>query len=100
MRKYLHENSLVRYTANTIIDSDLYSAELENVRKKGYATDDEEYISGVRAIAASIKRYGAYTPALWVVGFKASMSDKKLDPIIKQTKAAADKITKKLSIQT
>ena len=99
LRKYLHENPLVRYTANTIIDSDLYSGELEKVRKNGYALDDEEYISGVRAIAASIKRYGAYTPAIWVVGFKASLSDKKLDPIIQQTKAAADKITKKLSIQ-
>ncbi len=99
LRKYLHENPLVRYTANTIIDSDRYMAELENVRKNGFAADDEEYISGVRAIAAPIKRYGAYTPALWVVGFKASMSDKKLDPIIHQTKAAADKITKKLSLQ-
>lgn len=99
LRKYLHENPLVRYTANTIIDSDLYSEELEKVRENGYALDDEEYISGVRAIAASIKRYGAYTPAIWVVGFKASLSDKKLAPIIQQTKAAADKITKKLSIQ-
>ncbi|MFA5902388.1 MAG: IclR family transcriptional regulator [Desulfobacula sp.] len=100
LRKYLHENPLVRYTANTINDSDLYTAELENVRKNGFAIDDEEYISGVRAVAASIKRYGAYTPAIWVVGFKASMSDKKLEPIIKQTRAAADKITKKLSLQS
>lgn len=99
LRKYLHENPLVRYTSKTTIDSDLYTEELEEVRKKGYALDDEEYISGVRAVAASVKRYGAYLPAIWVVGFKASMSDKKLDPIIEQTKAAADKITKKLSIQ-
>lgn len=100
LRKYLHGNPLVRYTANTIIDSDLFTAALENVRKNGFATDDEEYISGVRAVAASIKRYGAYTPAIWVVGFKASMSDKNLEPIIKQTRAAADKITKKLSFQS
>lgn len=98
LRKYLHENPLVRYTSNTIVDSDLYTAELENVRKKGYAADDEEYISGVRAIAASIKRYGAYMPAIWVVGFKASMSDKKLELIINQTRTTADKISKKFSI--
>ncbi len=64
--------------------------------KNGIATDDEEYISGVRAVVAPIKRYGAYTPAIWVVGFKASMSDKKIPIIIEQTKTAADKIRKNL----
>ncbi|MCD4675857.1 MAG: IclR family transcriptional regulator, partial [Desulfobacula sp.] len=56
-------------------------------------------ISGVRAIAAPIKRYGAYIPAIWVVGFKASMSDKKILSIIEQTRDAAGRINKKLSIQ-
>jgi len=99
LQTYLHENPLVRYTSNTIIDMDQYLSELEIVRKKGFAGDDEEYISGVRAVAAMIKRYGGYTPAIWVVGFKASMSDDKLLLIIRQTQAAADKISKKLSIQ-
>ena len=97
LEKYLHANPLVRYTANTIVDSDQYTEELERVRQSNIATDDEEYISGVRAVAAPIKRYGAYIPALWVVGFKASMSDRKISAVIKQTLAAADTISKKLS---
>ncbi len=96
LEKYLRANPLVRYTANTIIDSDQYAKELEKVRQSGIATDDEEYISGVRAVAASIKKYGAHIPALWVVGFKESMSDKKMPAIIEQTRSAVEKISKKL----
>lgn len=97
--KYLHANPPVRYTKNTIVDPDEYVKELEKVRKTGVATDDEEYLTGVRAIAAPVKRYGAYSPAIWVVGFKASMSDKKISTLIRQTKDAADRISKRLSLQ-
>lgn len=96
--KFLLANPLVRYTPNTIVDQNQYEQELVKVIKTGVATDDEEYISGVRAVAVPIKRYGAYTPVLWVVGFKASMSDTKFPGITAQTKAAADKISKKLSL--
>ena len=99
LQKYLHSNPLIRYTPNTIIDPDQYEKELAKVKENGYAFDDEEYISGVRAVAAPIKRYGAYIPAIWVVGFKASMTPKKIPAIIEQAKTAANKISKKLSIQ-
>ena len=97
LEKYMHTNPLVRFTASTITDSGLYAKELEKVRQSGIATDDEEYLSGVRAVAAPIKKYGAHIPALWVVGFKASMSDKKMPAIIEQTRFAAEKISKKLA---
>jgi IclR family KDG regulon transcriptional repressor len=99
LEKYMHANPLVRFTANTIIDFDLYAKELGKVRLSGIATDDEEYLSGVRAVAAPIKKYGAHIPALWVVGFKASMSDKKMPAIIEQTRSAAEKISKKLALE-
>ncbi len=99
IEKYLHANPLVRFTASTIIDSDLYANELGKVRQSGIATDDEEYISGVRAVAAPIKKYGVHVPALWVVGFKASMSDKMMPTIIEQTRSAAEKISKKLALE-
>lgn len=99
LEKYMHANTMVKFTANTIIDSDLYAKELWKVRQSGIATDDEEYLSGVRAVAAPIKKYGAHIPALWVVGFKASMSDKKMPAIIEQTRSAAEKISKKLALE-
>ena len=98
-QKYLDSNPLVKFTANTIIDPVQYAEELEKVRKNGFAFDDEEYISGVRAVVAPVKGYGTHVLAIWVVGFKASMSQQKIPSIIEQTLAAAYKITKKLSDQ-
>jgi IclR family KDG regulon transcriptional repressor len=99
LQQYLHANPLVRYTPNTIIDPDQYAKELEGVRKRGVAFDDEEYISGVRAVVAAINQYGAYIPAIWVVGFKASMSDKKIQTIIDQTQITAQRINERISKQ-
>ncbi|MCK5695816.1 MAG: IclR family transcriptional regulator [Desulfobacula sp.] len=99
LQKYLDSNHLVRLTPNTITEPKQYATELEKVREAGFSTDDEEYISGVRAVAAPIKQYGGYIPAIWVVGFKASMTQKKIPGIIEQTIAAADRINKKLSLQ-
>jgi DNA-binding IclR family transcriptional regulator len=97
LKSYLQSNPLVKYTANSITDPEQYMKELEQIKKQGFATDDEEYISGVRAVAAPVIRCGAYVPAIWVVGFKASMSDTKLSVITEQTCRAADMISKKLS---
>ncbi len=99
-QKYLQLKPLIRFTDNTIIDPEHYAEELKRVRKSGFATDNEEYISGVRAVAAPITPYGAYLPAIWVVGFKTSMSDKKIQTIVDQTRMAADRISKKLSLQS
>ena len=41
-------------TPRTIRDSRRYAEELERVKQRGYATDDEEYLPGVRATAAPI----------------------------------------------
>jgi IclR family transcriptional regulator, KDG regulon repressor len=45
---------LTHPTANTIVDVEAYARELERVRRLGYATDDEEYLAGVRAVAAPV----------------------------------------------
>jgi IclR family KDG regulon transcriptional repressor len=99
LEKYLHANPLVKFTANTIIDQERYIKEIKAVKETGFALDDEEYLSGVRAVAAPVKQYGAHAPAIWVVGFKASMTKEKIKIIIKQIKTAADSINKKLSAQ-
>ena len=96
-KKYLKNNPLRRFTPKTMIDPELYLLELNAVRKQGIAADDEEYITGVRAVAAPIQPYGAYLPAIWVVGFKASMSKKKMPSIMEQTRSAAKRINRELA---
>lgn len=96
----LQARGLQRYTQNSITDPQVYIDQLRFAKKHGYATDDEEYISGVRAVAAPIKTDGQLLAAIWVVGFKPSMGDVKILTVIRKTKAAAAEISRRIARQT
>jgi DNA-binding IclR family transcriptional regulator len=98
-QKIIRSKGLTRFTKNTIVDPELYFQELENVRKKGYAVDDEEYILGVRAVASPIVGLGQLMSAIWVVGFKASLNEKKMKAVIAVTKEAAEAIRGRIQEQ-
>ena len=54
-RRRLAAIDLPRFTANTIVDLDALLAELADVRRRGYARDNEEYVVGCRCIAMPIR---------------------------------------------
>ncbi|SEQ45408.1 transcriptional regulator, IclR family [Virgibacillus subterraneus] len=54
VRTILQENESIQFTNNTITHTKDYMAELEQVRAKGYALDDEEQVEGARCISAPI----------------------------------------------
>ncbi len=87
------------HTENTITDPDRYMAELAQVKSRGYATDKEEYISGVRAVAALIKSGGHYSSVICVVGFKPSLNDNKMASVTAFVLEAAKTIGHQLSPQ-
>jgi IclR family KDG regulon transcriptional repressor len=45
---------LLRFTPNTITDLDQLLAELDRVRERGYALDNEEYVIGCRCVAMPV----------------------------------------------
>ena len=98
-KKIVRSKGLTRFTKNTIVDPELYYQELRSVRKKGYAVDDEEYIPGVRAVASPIVGLGQLMSAIWVVGFKASLDEKKMKALINETKKAAEAIRRRIQEQ-
>lgn len=51
----VEEYGLPRRTENTITDPDVLRDELEGIRERGYATNDEEEIIGLRAVGAPIR---------------------------------------------
>ncbi|RJR45365.1 MAG: IclR family transcriptional regulator [Desulfobacteraceae bacterium] len=95
-RKLVGKKGLMRYTENTISDTEAYFDEIRAVRKKGYATDDEEYIAGVRAVASPILEESDLMGALWAVGFKASLDGDKMKSLISETRKAADAINRRV----
>ncbi len=97
--KIVKSKGLPQFTENSIVDSELYYQELKRVKQKGYAVDDEEYILGVRAVASPIKGLGQLKSAIWVVGFKASLDEKKMQTLIKETQKAAEAISRRIQEQ-
>lgn len=54
LAKILHQRGMPRLTVKTITTPSALRTELENVRTRGYALDDEEHAVGLRCIAAPI----------------------------------------------
>ncbi len=75
------ERGLPRFTSNSITTLEEYLAELNRVRSRGYAVDDEEYLSGVRAVAVALNNRQGLPMAIWVVGFAVNMGLEKLEQV-------------------
>jgi DNA-binding IclR family transcriptional regulator len=86
---------LTAYTPSSITDVDRYMEEIEEVREKGFATDDEEYIRGVRAVACPLQVH-PLPHALWVVGFSRSLDDKKMGWVIDELRKTSHFISEAL----
>lgn len=54
VRAMLDRAGMRRYTAATIVEPDILLAELDRVRRRGFATDESEQEEGVRCVAISV----------------------------------------------
>jgi DNA-binding IclR family transcriptional regulator len=98
-REIIGREGLSRFTEHSITDPEAFLQAVRVAREKGYATDYEEYILGVRAVASPIKAENHLISAIWVVGFKTSLNDDKMKQVIRATKESAEKITHSLRNQ-
>jgi len=94
--QYIRRAELRAYTAKSITDPERFLKEVCAARESGYAIDDEEYLQGVRAVAAPIALAGRPMSAIWVVGFSQSMSSEKMPEIGLKTKRAAQLISQRV----
>ncbi|MBE0617250.1 MAG: IclR family transcriptional regulator C-terminal domain-containing protein, partial [Proteobacteria bacterium] len=69
---------LPRFTERSITDHGDFLREVERTRAQGYAVDDEEYLRGVRAVAAPVRYGGKAVAALWVAGFASRLTQEQL----------------------
>lgn len=75
--RYLTKMSYPIHNSKTISNESDYLKELEGVRKKGYATDREEELSGVICVGAPILDHtGVPCGAIWFSGPKDRLSEK------------------------
>jgi len=88
----INKKGLPRHTDKSITDPGLFMKEIKKVRENGYAMDFEEYMPGVRAVAAPINLQDQRLASIYIVGFKKSLDDNKMDLIKTEIIKAADMI--------
>jgi DNA-binding IclR family transcriptional regulator len=95
-KEIIQKKGLVRYTSKTVMDHRQFLREVEKVKEQGYAVDDEEYMTGVRAVAAPLVFPSSPPAALWVVGFTSSLDDPKMERIILEIRKMAQEISRSM----
>jgi DNA-binding IclR family transcriptional regulator len=95
-REIVQRMGLVQYTSKSVTDAGQFLKEAAKARDTGYAVDDEEYILGVRAIAASICSPSLPPAAIWVVGFTSTLDSKKMEVVCSEIHKTAGVINQSL----
>jgi DNA-binding IclR family transcriptional regulator len=95
-KEIILKTGLVRFTSNSIIDQKKFMKEVEETKKRGYALDDEEYMLGVRAVAAPIQTNSPPLSAIWVVGFSSGLNDQKMERVILEIRNTAQEIAQSM----
>jgi DNA-binding IclR family transcriptional regulator len=96
LKEMMEKKGPVRFTSKTVTDPRQYLREVEKAGKQGYAVDDEEYIQGVRAVAAPLVSPAFPPSAIWVVGFTSTLDDHKMKMVIREIQEAAKEVTQSL----
>lgn len=88
---------LKHYGKNTVTSFEQLFAHLENIRKQGYAVDDEEYYEGVRCVAAPIRGGGKIIASISITGSIFSMNMERIhNELIGQVVQTAQKISSQM----
>jgi DNA-binding IclR family transcriptional regulator len=96
--KTIYKNrSLKAYTKNTITRLPALMAELDRIRKQGYAVDNEEYYEGVRCVAAPVRSGGEVVASISVTGSIFTMTRERIEKELAATVVkAADSVSAEL----
>lgn len=94
-------SDIKRYTEHTVVELGPLFRELEEIRSKGYALDNEENELGVRCIGAVIRDYtGRGKAALSISAPIARMTDTRIAQLAKEILKTCEEISAELGYRT
>ncbi|SDZ82557.1 transcriptional regulator, IclR family [Haloplanus vescus] len=98
----LDQHGLPEQTAHTITDRDALFDELERVRERGYAHNDEEEVEGLRAVGAPvIDRNDNVLGSLSVAGPTSRLKDEQFESVLpEKVRSAANVIEVNVNMAT
>lgn len=99
-KRFLERTALPRFTDRSICDPAKFLEEVDKARSRGYAMDDEEYLKGVRAVAAPLSGPAGALGAIWLVGFSSRLSLEALDEAGKELLAISRLLSRLVFPQT
>lgn len=99
LKAQLANGPLTRYTATTITDARRLQEELKRVRKQGYSTDNQEFMSGVVCIAVPVQgpRNGQVCAGLAISAAEARLTLAGMKRFLPDLRAAAAKLARSLA---
>ncbi|MBA0052021.1 IclR family transcriptional regulator [Streptomyces sp. AJS327] len=97
IRELLEAAGMPARTRRTLTDPDALLAELAEVRRRGYAIDDEEDADGVYCVGAAVRDHrGACAGAISVTGLKLDVSPERLHELGERVRESADRVSTRL----
>ena len=97
LERYLNSVELVEKTENTITDPERLLEELERVRERGYAVDDEENEHGIRCVGAPVFNHEGYpVAAVSISGASSKMTLEWIEENFHHVKDCAMRISRRL----
>lgn len=100
IKALIKDNGLPRYTSRSITSEKEYLAEIERVRNQGYAIDDEEYLTGIRAVAVPLNNRTGPPIAVWAVGLSSTMGTAKMQQAVKIAAESVEQLRHMLDDQS
>jgi IclR family acetate operon transcriptional repressor len=100
LRALLGGTELGAYTPNTITSFTALLAELERIRARGYAVENEEGELGVRCVGAPIwDDTGRVVAAISVTGVLSQIPHERIEPLGAEVMAAANAVSRELGFR-
>lgn len=91
---FLRSNALQRKTCATIVEKHALVKQLEQIRTRGYAIDDQEHLMGSRCVAAPVfDRNHRVKASLSISGSITRLTDRRLESLGQSLASAARRLT-------
>jgi IclR family transcriptional regulator, acetate operon repressor len=97
IRSVIRRVGLNAYTPHTLTTESTLLADLDEIRRQGYATDEEEREIGVRCVAVPVKSDAVSWMAVSVSGPITRMTDEMVGRAVPLLQAAANRLTSEMT---
>lgn len=99
LEAWVRSTNLVRYTENTITDPDVLLGVIQNVKKQGYAIDNEERYAGIKCVGTPIRDYtNKIVAAISISGPAVRLTNEKIEELKPSLIEVTEEISKKMGM--